>query len=241
LHFECSFEIGEWFVLGVVYNCEPKVSLLSEKFLLESVTGEHLPNKNSKDVRTLDVRSLNLPQIPINLADFFPNLQGIQWHTSNLQSLSASDLNRFPNLQVFSSHSNPLVVLDGDIFLATPRIQWLSFYNNTLENVGYGLISSLYSLAFANFQENVCIDRVMTHPAMMGELIQELKERCPSLTEPAPCELRCSLNEEVDKVFYVLDDQTQTISKLNQVVQSYEERIAELERIVRDLSGKLKV
>jgi hypothetical protein len=239
VHFDCEFEIGEWFVLGVVYNCEPKVSSINEKYLIESVEGEHLPNKALKDVKTLNVRFQDLPKIPINLADFFPNLEGIQWYKSNLQALSADELKSFPNLQVFSSYENPLVVLDGDIFVGTPRLQWLSFYNNSIENVGYGLISSLYSLAYANFQENVCINRVMTHPAMMGELIQELKERCPSLTEPEECDHRCSLNEEVDKLFYYIDYQNERIYDLNVAVANYERRIAELERIVMSLSEKL--
>lgn len=239
VHFECKFEIGEWFVLGAVYNCEPKVTSSASGTNLESVSGVHLEGKNNFDVKTLDVRSQKLSNIPFNLADYFPNLEGIQWHNSNLQFISSLDINRFPNLKVFSSHSNPLVVLDGDLFLSTPKIQWLSFYNNTIESVGYNLISSLYSLSHANFQNNVCINRVMTHPAMMGELIQELKEKCPSQTDPVECELRCSLNEEVDKVYQRLDDQYERIYELNQEIESNEKRIEELERIVRDLSAIL--
>ena len=240
VHFECKFEIGEWFVIGVAYNCEPKVTSSPSGTYLDSVSGVHLEGKNNFDVRTLDVRSQRLSNIPFNLADYFPNLEGIQWHSSNLQFISLSDLKPFPNLKLFSSHSNPLIVLDGDLFMGTPKIQWLSFYNNTIESVGYRLISSLYSLAYANFQSNACINRVMTHPAMMGELIQELKEKCPSPTDPVECEHRCSLNEEVDEVYQRLDDQKERIFELNQEVESNQKRIEELERIVKDLSAVLK-
>lgn len=243
--FECRFSLGEWVVIGDVYNCDATVTSLSNDSLLLDVSGDHLPGKNNTKVETLNLSFQNLSHIPQNIAYFFPNIEGIQWYTSNLLAIAAADLKQFPNLKVFSSISNRLMSLPGDIFLGTPQLRWISFYGNSLENVGRDLLNDLYYLSFANFYDNTCISKIVTSREEMGQLIEQLLSDCPPLletttiattTEAEDCQLRCSLNDEVNAVSIRLSGQEEKISELEKAVAGYEERIAELERIIADLT-----
>lgn len=234
-------------MLGEVYSCEAIVSFSgigSSK--LEFVNGTHLEGKDNSKVITLNLRNQNVASIPINIADFFSNIEGIQWYNSNLQEISAVDLQQFPRLKVFSSVSNRLVSLNGDIFQNTPQLQWISFNDNSLENVGSGFLENLNFLGFADFRDNLCINRISTTREEMSEFRQLLQKSCPPLFETTmipsttinpDCKLRCSLNDEVDKAFSRIDEKNERISKLEDLILSYEERIAELERLVRGLSS----
>lgn len=56
--------------------------------------------------------------IPNGIESFFKNLKGLNWHNSNLTTISASDLKPFPQLLLIAAGTK-LVSLDGDLFQHT--------------------------------------------------------------------------------------------------------------------------
>lgn len=248
VHFHCNFFKGEWVVLGEVYNCDATVTSSASGNLLESVTGIHLDGKNNSKVYTLNVKNQSILYIPSNIAAFFPNIEGIQFSTSNLQMISAADLEQFPRLKVFSSVANRLETISSDIFQHTPQLQWISFNENSLVKVGTDFLKNLNYLSFADFRENICINKIATSREDIIELRQQLQLNCPpwsettlaTTTDSGDCELRCSLNEEVDEVVKRIDKQDEKVSELIRVIASYEERIVKLQRLVSDLSLNLR-
>lgn len=193
---ECEFSTKTWPRLEKVYTCDVKV-LDMEQVLgnaLTNITGKHAKDKKNSDVQFLNVNQ-TLPFIPLNISTFFKNLKGIQWWHSELQTISAIDLNQFPGLQTFSVYGNELTTIDGNLFDFTRKLKLIDFRYNLIEQVGASLLNNLSDLKEVNFIGNRCINVHADSSKKIKELINELPINCavntstkPSITEPSTAE-----------------------------------------------------
>lgn len=225
---QCDFTETAWVVVGTIYTCEAQVSGSSENL---SITGNHLTEKSNSDLAGLNIWRQDLPDIPKGIDKFFPNVKAVQVHTSGLKTINSKDLQQFPMLEVLSIYSNFVVSLDGNLFDSTRGLQFISFSENALQHVGRDLLKNLDNLKAANFLENPCVDIYASSSAEISELNDKLPLICPAeetttvLVPTKECPVTCIEH------FGVIEE------NFSKVVASFEERIVELEKQMRELSG----
>lgn len=152
IQLDCNFEIGGR------YSCNATV-INSGSSSLESIKGDHEPEKSSGDVRQLYINHQHLPFFPQGIADFFQNLDSLIIANSSLRSINSNDLRPFPGLVRLELDGNQLTSIDGDLLMHTPHLQYVFFDKNEIEHIGHDLVTNLNDLRLLSFQENVCIDK----------------------------------------------------------------------------------
>lgn len=127
---------------------------------ITAVTGTHQAGKSELDVTMFIMgpgQYLRVFKLPSNLATHFPNLKGIIWQSSRLETIKAVDLKPFPNLVLVDFSWNMIHQIDGDVFKNNPKLIVISFNGNHIENIGKGLFNGLSQLQDFNFYGNPCM------------------------------------------------------------------------------------
>lgn len=178
--FNCSFRESFYLSVGKFYTCDAIVNGTVFRSL-KSVEGDHLPGKNNSHVASLIVYSQNLPFIPQDIGNFFPNLKLISWIDSNLEAISERDLQPFPNLIFLRIHRNQIVSVESDLFLHVPKLRYIDFSSNQIISIGENLIANLNDLETLNFNSNPCVSRMITDRADMLQFNEIFPVLCPPL------------------------------------------------------------
>lgn len=242
--FQCVFGTQSWMYIGdEVYSCIATISFYGNPSVLEDVLGNHMARKNLSDVEGLIVAHQKLGQIPTNLEEFFPNLKGVDFSNSELLMISSADLKVLPNIVWFRVWKNQIISIDSDLFKHNPDLQYIDFDANWLQNVGFNLLGELRNLRLVEFNQNPCISTFASTPMAIYDLNIQLSISCPPLdtttTElitqrptttqfPEECSVRCTLGDETDEL-------RREVANLNYKVKTYEERLSELEKQMREI------
>lgn len=142
--------------------------------------------------------NLRVFRLPSNLAGSFPNLKGIAWTSSKLETIKAVDLQPFPNLVFLDLSYNMITKLDGDLFKYNPQLISININGNYIDNVGKGLFSGMTQLQSANFYMNPCVGMSqMMFPIGQDYTIADLQadfEHLCSPLQPSSNSGACSAN-----------------------------------------------
>ena len=152
--------------------------------VLEAVRGSFLDGRGPNDVTHLFVLDEHISYFLKDTNVFFPQLKAISWYHSELQSLTADDLQPYPNLISLGLWMNNLVALDGDIFLHTLKLQYIDFDLNSISSVGVNILDGLLDLKIADFSHNNCIDNFANTEENLASLKRNLTAQCPSTWTP---------------------------------------------------------
>lgn len=241
---QCRFSVTNAnYISGLVYYCDAFILNPHNPTVIDYVTGIHEDGKTDANVEVLSLQSRDLKFFPENLADIFPNLRSMNFINSNIASLTAENLRPFPELLTLYIWSNKLVSLDGDLFSHNLKLRRIDFDNNLLQHVGYNLLTYLTWLEVADFSNNPCID-VYARSTEIRSLNALLPVRCPPLpvattlqpimtTTETPikdCQLRCSLNDEIDNL------KNENVELRNEVAE-LRDQIGEIQKQVREINA----
>lgn len=234
--FRCNFELVDYGPIKTRYACKVNTISAEDLTTVDDIKGEHRSGKNNSDVEALWIENkFELSAMPSNIEQFFPNLVAISWFNGNLTTITSTDIKPFPKLIRIYLSFNKIATLDGDLFQYTSKMQRIHLNGNLISNVGVDLLADLTELARVDLRMNPCISINADTPDLIEDLKLQLSVTCPPLpTEPPPatelsqtefdpCLPRCSLNFETDDLRRRADDQ--------------EERIAELEKLVREMNS----
>lgn len=217
------------------------------------VTGDHLEYRNNEDVEVINVLDQTLLElIPKDIEKFFPYLIGIRWYQGTLVDITAEDLMPFPQLRLLSMRGNKIVIIDEDLFIATPRLEYVSFRENLIEHVGENILDSLPHISEILFENNVCISQNARTQRELEDLSVNLAELCPPMerstvpitTEGEVCSFACSqLLDDLERNFLCEADvikqvnvvQNEKITKLIEIIESYEQRFEEIEQRLNEI------
>lgn len=131
------------------------------------------------DVEWLHLNNRYLPIIPLNLADFFKNLNILWIENSLLTSISSRDLRPFPRLVYLNLLGNQLTYIDGNLFMYTPLLQVVDFDSNWINQIEHGLVTNLNDLTQLSFLNNVCINQEARGRSAVISLAAQLSVFCP--------------------------------------------------------------
>ncbi|CRK96617.1 CLUMA_CG010164, isoform A [Clunio marinus] len=229
---DCEFDPITWASVPTYYGCKADVIHTGSVSEIDNVIGEHWDDHNNTLVEFIYVYNQTLPRIPLNLKTFFPNIKGIEWHSSKLQKVTAEDLEPFPHLTHFASFYNPLGSLDGDLFKHNPNMLWIYIYNSSLKSIGEDFFSNLNELTFLNFEKNLCINAVAKTPSEIEKLKSQIRLKCSPLNTPKP--------ETVDEFWNHFKTMKENVLELAQLNHELEMKVKELSSEVKTLIKNVK-
>jgi hypothetical protein len=228
LIFQCQFNTGPWLVLGNIYECVPQIFNAGDELVIR---GDHINGRNNSHVEGLQIISQNLNELPQELGEFFPNLIGLKVVLTNLTSISADDLRQFPKLQRIDFFKTLIKSLNGDLFTVVPRLKRFDFDENQLQHVGFNLLAWTPELTRASFNKNPCINQVAQEISEIVSLNNLLPVLCPPLATPPPP------STTTLAAITTTPDSNECPGNCSERIESLENRINELEKIVRELSA----
>lgn len=177
---DCTYSVKSWFPIGNVYTCDAGVVNNSGTRNVAEVSQNHDKEMTEWDVKALRVVNQRIDFFPENIDLFFLNLEAIYFAYVPIISISEEDLKPFPLLRYFGIEFSLIATIKGDIFMHSPELQLVSFFGNKITNVGPGIFDHCPKLAFAYFQNNLCIDEYNENDATAIEnIVEELAFRCP--------------------------------------------------------------
>lgn len=195
---ECQYVDGDWNDLGSLYTCSGTIVSVGNPSTVTIISGHHNGGRNNEDVKGFAIAGdRTLITIPQGIAEFFSNLEALEWINGDIKTIDSSIFEPFTNLLHINLATNNIVELDGDLFQHSSRLRVIYFYNNQIYHVGLGLLTGLTDLTSANFRSNPCIDLWATTPEEMRELKNQLPIRCPPLIT---CPSTCTLLDEFEDV-----------------------------------------
>lgn len=252
----CDFRSMTWVALGTQYGCGAVFTSYENETILTNVTGDHMDGRSDDDVKLLLVSDRYLIRLPINIEKFFPNLIGIRWYGGAIMTLNEEDLRPFPNMRGLDFGRNQIVTLDGNLLRNSLDLQWIFLDSNLIEQVGADLLYGLNDLGRVDFRFNPCIDMNANSQAAIEELnrllpincpleipttppsTEECPEACLDLIESFETEVRSEttqLRNEVTELREMNLLQGKTIIELSEINASYEQRLSELEHLMKEL------
>lgn len=190
LTINCQYSSRLWTGgLNQVYTCNGWVTVDCNPEIT-AVTGTHASGMTNSDVVGFSlnydakVGYLQHYNLPSNLSSYFPNLRGIAWAGSKLDSIKATDLQPFPNLVNLNIGRNYLRQVDGDLLKFTPKLKVLLMSDNYIRKVGVGLFQGITQLTTFDFSLNPCIGNGEMIPAIsknytIANLQADLERLCP--------------------------------------------------------------
>lgn len=161
------------------YSCIADVKGIIVYKVVTELYGVHSFQKQSKDVKIIQISNQHLLQMPRKLEEFFPNLEGFFINFCNLTSINNDDLKPYKNLKYFSVRNNLITRVDGNLFQFNPKLEFVSFGYNKINEIGNNLLDKLNNLQMASFIKNGCIDRAAINDASaLEEVKKEFKTKC---------------------------------------------------------------
>lgn len=146
-------------------------------------------------IKVLKMHDQIVHQMPVNLENFFPQLNVLQIWSCGLRILVQNDISVFENLKELSVSGNEIEILPSNLFNKNSKLTKIDFSRNNLKHVGFNLLLPLENLYFADFYQNFCINDGSRNNRI-SELIKNLRLNCKSTIEMLTFDIT-GLNEEV--------------------------------------------
>ena len=162
-----------------LYCCDVQRLTISEpNTLITNVPGTHLYNLGLADVKYLKIDKQNVKFLPINIAEYFPNLKKIRVSNSKLEYITEKDFRGLTQLSVMFMTSNKLKDLPCGVFDTNIRLEKIHFGNNSLIEIGAGIFKPLPLLNVLHFRNNNCIDKNAGNTSELAGLLNEIETKC---------------------------------------------------------------
>lgn len=234
--FYCDFKMYTWLNVGSQYTCEIYGIEDSNPTEVDDIRGEHMPGKNDSNVIAFSIYYVTptLPKIPAGIETFFENLLVFRW-TQSLTSLSAEDLEPFPELKVFFIRNANLFSIEGNVFQHNTKLQYIALDYNRIQHIGTGFLNGLTQLTSFYFHSNLCLNAYATNADVVEIVRLKIAAYCPpydpstetttlATTTVEPCDIRCSLNDEVDALKANLNQVNKRLENLFEKFKNLEKK-----------------
>ena len=162
-----------------LYICNVQGLTISEpKTLITNVSGIHISHLRLVDVEYLRMINQNIEFLPINIAEYFPNLKKIKVKRSMLQYITENDFRGLTQLSVVYMTNNRLKDLPCGVFNTNKRLEEIHFEDNILTEIGADVFKPLALLTVAHFRNNNCINKDVENSYEVPALLNEITTKC---------------------------------------------------------------
>lgn len=153
---ECDFR-NQTTYLGTEYACIARnLHTTYKNRNVTKIIGTHQENQKNENVLKFFVKFQNIPYLPHNIGDFFPNLDTYYVMKSNVQHLIPGDLDGLTNLKNFDVSHNPIELIPKNFFKGHRNIIKISFHDCHLKKIEHGAFEDLKFIEFMDLNHNDC-------------------------------------------------------------------------------------
>lgn len=235
---DCEYNLYQGWPINDLYECEVKgLQVVQDNVIVTGVSQNHQNGKSNANVEALRVNYQTMNYLPKNIENFFPNLKGIRVSNSTLLTWRRQDISPFPHLLFFYLDKNQILSIEGDLLNENPGVEYISFSENPMMHIGPNLFSPLKTVRKIHCNLCKCINKAATTLEDIDGMKLALAVNCPPTFEMIE---RTLLNGEPFKlkVEKQVDELTRTLTaegeKINLSIISLNDRVKELEKIVRE-------
>lgn len=131
LHCEYSFKVS-----SNLYECIGTVTTSTGDFMIESVTGNHIPGHNNDELSRVVIRNVSMGAMPKHFGVFFKNFRELAIaNVANFPNFKRSDFDDFVGLVGFGASNLPMVTqIPRDTFWDMTQLTHL--YLDSMTNMG---------------------------------------------------------------------------------------------------------
>ncbi|KAJ6603732.1 hypothetical protein Bhyg_17574 [Pseudolycoriella hygida] len=147
----------------------------SEKIV--RINGTHQYGNQSINVQGLTVQNNRLTYMPVNIAEFFPNIIFLDFSLNEISFVNITHIRQFPHLLRINLNTNKITQLDSNLFAASHSIKFINFSGNKIKHVGHDLILPNSGQIF--FNANACINEQAVDLDQIAILRFKLLLQCP--------------------------------------------------------------
>lgn len=169
--------------MGTVYGCGVlnTLSIASPDFRsISYINGTHKYDKNIQDVKAVFIKSKVVKYFPINLEQYFNDLEVIGIWFGRLKQIKQSDLEPFKNLKNLDLHYNDIEVLEKDLFKFNKELKAIFITHNRIRLVLPQDFENLQNLNYFVLHGNDCVDEgeIEGGRTAVVEIIKKVGEKC---------------------------------------------------------------
>ena len=177
-----------------MYCCEATAVIEDPHLMITNVSGNHLPDLGLADVENLRISNQkDIKFLPINIAEYFPNLKQIVVKHTKLEYITENDFRGLTQLSVMYMTNNKLKELPCGVFNTNKKLEEIHFEDNFLKKIGGDVFKPLPLLKVAHFRNNDCIHKDANTTSEMTELMERIAQKCsttcelPDAYDPSSC------------------------------------------------------
>lgn len=222
---KCEFRYEVWAVIDRVYECKcHPLEVKTPNQTIGKVLGTYASGKNHKSVVALHIFGQTCHYIPDRIQSVFSDLEGLLIAYSGLKRILVSDLKPFAKLQVLFLPNNDLEVLGNDLFMFNPQLKAIVLNHNKIKHVSHDILLPLKHLSKMYLYKNDCVDSVAVNPLQMQDLVIELIDHCPPVTNSANAQ-----KSEIQVRFGDIDAKMKELER--KVLSKFDVLIQKMERV----------
>lgn len=174
-------------VIGDVYTCKAvKLIVSQENEIVEIINGDHMSGLTNRDVQVLHIDNKNLHYFPLEIENFFSNLEGIKIVSSGLKSLIQVNFKWFPDLRFCDFTDNEIESLDTGLFTYNSELTFITFDSNKISRIGADIFEHLSELESISIKNNECIDDSWSGAAEIAFGKVKIAEKCSGDVDTLP-------------------------------------------------------
>lgn len=200
----CTFMMGTILNTTEVYMCESTIESVGDFRTVTLIKGTHLPGRNDFDVKAISFMNQYLLNFPLNVSNFFPNLESITVFRTGLTNISRSDIENFPRLKELDLTYNDIEVISSDLFRGNLQVQALAMSLNPLRHVAHHVFDNLHELSTIDVRNTRCVNATtIDSPSTITDVVFEIFRQCPPTTQMLEEELLA--NDVIQRILERLD------------------------------------
>lgn len=179
------------------------------------ISGVHEIGKSNVDVNAISISEKVVNFFPLQLSNFFPNLEIIYFLKNTLSEILSSDLEQFGGKLVrFVFSGNDIEVLQANLFKFNPNIEVIFLDHNNIKHIEDGAFAGMPKLERLYLNNNPCINDG-TFDKSLEVLISEAEFKCK-------------------------DEMRTKVKNLNAKIETLQEKNLQLEGKLKEIEEKLE-
>lgn len=144
------------------YKCTVKEVKFNESETI-TILGKHLNGQCTSHVTFLDMRCLDLYEVPRKVGQLFPNLRTLMLSENKITEISRDDFLDFPKLRTLCLRSNGLTALPDKVFEHVADLVWLSLVSKPIAKSHSNSFEPLNKLKFLSMADGRITDAKWTN------------------------------------------------------------------------------
>lgn len=242
LYLECTYSVRSFWTVPNIYTCTARIISVGDHRNVTDVSRNHLDGRSNSDVKGLSFRTLESKVLPLNIHEFFPNIESID-AKNTLEELSREELSVFPKLKELLLNDNKVQVINSNLFAGNPNMTSISFIRNPVRNVAAGVFDHLSQLTKLHFDGVTCHSQAAVNRDDVLNLIAKIIVQCPPTFDMnfEMIEERLlnglMFHKKMDEhVSELINPLTYSVFQVNKRLDEVDEQIKKLEREIQNLT-----